>query len=185
MQYLVGFGHELAIIIVPKSSILRVTKSPHLLKTLVSSQPLLVFATLPLLSSRTENSAPVAMLTIFASISCCTCYDKKCFNPQHDIFRVPPTEVNSFNISAEDRPFLVHPGCQSSSPVQAAHCHYCRKQKPSNHKDKPAFIIRDIVYLATPGEEKSMSFASSDLDNVVARESVHKGGNEPSWLPLL
>merc|ERR1719264_1003656 len=24
-----------------------------------------------------------------------------------------------------------------------------------------------------------MSFASSDLDNVVARESVHKGGNEP------
>ena len=42
VEYLVGFGHELAIIIVPKSSILRVTKSPHLLKTLVSSQPLLV-----------------------------------------------------------------------------------------------------------------------------------------------
>ena len=59
------------------------------------------------------------------------------------------------------------------------------KNLQSNHKDKPAFIIRDIVYLATPGEEKSMSFASSDLDNVVARESVHKGGNEPSWLPLL
>ena len=34
VEYLVGFGHELAIIIVTKSSILRVTKSPHLVKTL-------------------------------------------------------------------------------------------------------------------------------------------------------
>ena len=33
VEYLISFGHELAIIIVTKSSILRVTKSPHLVKT--------------------------------------------------------------------------------------------------------------------------------------------------------
>ena len=32
VEYLVGFGHELSIIIVTKSSVLRVTKSPHLVK---------------------------------------------------------------------------------------------------------------------------------------------------------
>ena len=42
-EYLVGFGHELAIIIVTKSSILRVTKSPHLVKTLLSVKPTLLF----------------------------------------------------------------------------------------------------------------------------------------------